>query len=348
MRLLVVVPCRDEARVIARKVANLARCAWPASERWHEVVLVDDGSRDATRALAAEAAERAFAGRADVRARVAWNDGRPGKPGAVCTGLRDAAAFDLVVLTDADVVVEPDALLVLCAAFERDPRLALACGAQRFVADLADDGSCRARNGDAPADAPGTYDRWTALVRRCESRAGILFSVHGQLCAWRAALGLAPSLGVAADDLDLRFQVKARAREPRRIEIVPGAVFLEVKAPAGPEREAQAERRARAWFQALRGRRIPARGALERLQALAYRVGPRAAPSATWCGVPALSAVAFLAAGPATAAAVLLGGTALLLSPPGRRWLDLARTIERAARAERRESAPERWETPRP
>src|SRR5262245_11771746 len=100
----VIVPCRDEAAVVARKLANLARCEWPASQWPHRIVVVDDGSRDATAKLAREAA--AAFDPARVRVDVVANAGRPGKIGAIAQGLtalvRDA---DLVVLTDADVVV---------------------------------------------------------------------------------------------------------------------------------------------------------------------------------------------------------------------------------------------------
>lgn len=348
MRLLVVVPCRDEATLVRRRIANLARCAWPASASPHTIAVVDDASRDGTADVARAAIAEHFAARTDVAAHVVRNDVRPGKPGAVRAGASAAAEHDLVVLTDADVVIAPDALVELARAFERDARLALACGAQRFVADLADDGSCRARDGGEPRDDAGTYDRWTAIVRRIETRAGVLFSVHGQLCAWRAELGLAPAFGVAADDVDLRFQAKARASEPRRVELVRSAVFYEVKPPVGRDRDAQASRRARAWFQALRRGPIPARGALERAQAWAYRSGPAVAPIATWCAIPALSIALAIAGRHAAALAVLAGGVALALSPIGRRWIDLARTISSASRDERAAPVAERWETPRP
>lgn len=348
MRLLVVVPCRDEAALVRRRVANLALCGWPASRAPHRIVVVDDGSGDGTADAARAAIAEHFAARVDVECRVVPNDVRPGKPGAVRAGLAQGAAdIDLAVLTDADVVIEPDALVALAGAFERDPRLALACGAQRFVESLAADGTCRSRDGGEPRDAAGTFDRWTAVVRRIESRAGVLFSVHGQLAAWRIGLGLAPAFGIAADDVDLRFQVKARDRDPRRVELVPAARFLEVKTPAGPERDAQASRRARAWFQVVRRGPIPARGPLETVQAWAYRAGPRAAPIATWLAVPAMAAILFGVGFHFSAIAVLGAGVAFAFTPMGRRWLELVRTIEAASRAERSEPVPERWETPR-
>ncbi len=348
MRLLVVVPCRDEASLVRRRIANLADCVWPASSAPHRLVIVDDGSRDDTSAVASAAIAEHFASRDDVDARVVQNAVRPGKPGAVRAGMGDdAAEFDLVVLTDADVVIASEALIELSAAFEREPRLALACGAQRFVADLSADGTCRAQGGGSLRDAAGTFDRWTALVRRAESRAGILFSVHGQLAAWRANLSLAPAFGIAADDVDLRFQVKSRTSEPRRVELIPEAVFFEVKTPAGPDRDAQAARRARAWFQVVRRGPIPVRGLLETVQAWAYRAGPRVAPIATWCAIP-LTTILLFAVGARLAALVVLAlGVAFALSPLGRRWIELVRTIAAASRDERSALVAEQWETPR-
>ena len=43
-------------------------------------------------------------------------------------------------------------------------------------------------------------------MRAFESRFGKLFSVHGQLMAWRSCLGILPTPGYAADDLDLMLQ----------------------------------------------------------------------------------------------------------------------------------------------
>ncbi len=349
MRCLVVIPCRDEAAVVRRKLANLARCTWPVSAAPHRIVVVDDGSRDDTDGLARSASAELFAGRTDVEVLVVANDVRPGKPGAVRTGLgHGAQGVDLVVLTDADVVCLPDAIVALAAAFEREPRLALACASQRFVEDLATDGACVAQAGGHVRGAGGTFDACTARVRQLESRAGVLFSVHGQLAAWRADLGLAPSFGVAADDIDLRFQVKLRTSEPRRVELVGDAVFFEVKTPDGPARREQRLRRARAWFQIVQRGPIPARGFLERAQTLLYRVGPRAAPVASLVAIP-LTAVVLAASGFVPAAFVVVGlALALAASPIGRRWIDLARTIHAAARRERASPLSERWETSRP
>ena len=331
LRLGILVPCRDEADVIGRKLANLALLRRPDGAR-HRVVVVDDGSADGTR-------ERAEA--LDVE--VVPNRNRPGKPGAVQTGI-DALGedVDLVVLTDADVVLDPEALLAIERAFADDPRLAMACGAQRFVEDLADDGTL-----GALVDASEPFDRWTARVRRFESRSGRLFSAHGQLLAWRASLRLRPRDGLAADDLDLVLQVRARAEEPRRVELLPDAVFFERKTPAGPARRAQALRRARAYVQLVRADSPRAADALTRLQTSLYRSLPLAAPELTILGPLAFVVLAgfFLGSGGAILAAI--GLVLAATSPPGWRWAKLCLLIRAARRLESEGRLPERWEMAR-
>ena len=248
----VIVPCHNEARVIARKLRNLAACAWPASDIAHRIIVVDDGSRDWTLELARREAQ--LLERDDLSIEVIQNGVRPGKSGAIACGLaRLGSTVDLVVLTDADVVLSRGALRGLARAFEREPELGLATGAQTFVAGLAADGTLRGEDGVRFKKANTLYDVGTAWVRALESRFGLVFSVHGQLLAWRRELELAPTPRIAADDLDLMLQVRTRGL---RTELVRSARFFEVRAPAGNERELQAVRRSRAYLQFLEHPRI--------------------------------------------------------------------------------------------
>jgi hypothetical protein len=354
-RIGVIVPCRDEARVLARKLKNLARCGWPehGGRAPHVVCIVDDGSRDGTAQLARAIAPDPAA---PFELLVLSNVRAPGKAGAIETALDAFAScappVDLCVLTDADVVVRPDALLALAAAFQREPGLAMACGAQELVRDLADDGTCRGADGAEPVPAAGRYDRWTARVRALESRAGRLFSVHGQLLAWRAELMLRPTPGVAADDLDLMLQARARGG---RVRLVASARFLERKTPSGAARDGQAMRRARAYFQVMRRARahLPVtarargRGALDRAQLALYRMLPAAAPWLALGGALMLPAAAGRIGGAdwcVAALAVLALGAAL---PAGRRLARLLGVIARAWWRERRDSITDRWEMER-
>lgn len=341
-RLLVIVPARDEEAVIERKLRNLARVAWPerAEGQRHQLCVVDDESRDATPALARRTFRELFADDPRIVTRVVVNEGPAGKDGAIATALRYAEPHDLVVLSDADVVLRYEALVALARAFAADPRLGLACGAQELCGALADDGRPTGPGGASPVPAADLYDRATAWVRRLESRRGRLFSVHGQLCAWRAGLDLEPTTGIAADDLELVFRARARGL---RVRLVPGARFLEERR-RGPDARAQAFRRAQAYHQAVRGQRDAlGEGWLDRVQWFLYRTLPAAAPYLAAAGAAFLLVAAGALYGlPGLAgAAALLGG--LFALPPGRR---LARRLVAIARAGRAPLAlGDRWDT---
>jgi glycosyltransferase involved in cell wall biosynthesis len=350
MRLAVLIPCHNEAAVIVRKLRNLAAAEYPGSDEPHVVVVIDDGSSDATAGLArAELAVLApkSGAAARVETSVIRNDVRPGKSGAIEAGLRAVAGrCDVVVLTDADVLIEPQALVELARAFERDPRLGMATGAQRFVRSLSDDGTLHGASGSALEREPSFYDWAAACVRKLESRVGLVFSVHGQLMAWRESLALVPTAGIAADDLDLMLQVRSKGE---RIEQVARAVFCEVRAPKGDARRQQGVRRARAFHQFLRHPRIGElreRGSwLARRQAALYLQAGRA--RGPWA-LLVLGSI-FLAGwhfGPQAAIAVTIFD-ALLFLPPWILMRIVRSRMEVAEALEARSRMPERWETAR-
>jgi hypothetical protein len=340
----VLVPCRNEARVIERKLANLARCLWPSGR--HRIVVVDDASDDGTAQAAQCAAARLFGGREDVAVLVEASLASPGKAGAIGHGVARLAGADLVVLTDADVVLAADALLRLAAAFA-DRRVGMACGSQTFVRSLAPDGTAPGSDGTALLLAGEPYDRVTAVVRALESRSGRLFSVHGQLLAWRASLALRPAPGVAADDLDLMLAVRERGRSDGRVVRVADARFFEVKTRAGAGADAQALRRARAYVQVVsRPGAALGESRIDRAQWACYRWVPLAAPELLFALLASVVATACVFAAPL--GVVLLAGIALAgLSRTGRGVLRLARIIRLARRLERREPVSDRWEMER-
>jgi len=347
----VLIPCRNEAAVIARKLRNLALLQWPETDGGsHRIVVVDDGSEDGTAGLAGALAGQLFppqrAARFGPSVELVLNDRRPGKSGAVARGIAALECHvDLIVLTDADVLLRPHALVALAQAFGAEPDLGMACGSQEFVAAVADDGTPSGPSGDHPRRADGLFDRFTALVRAFESRSGRLFSVHGQLLAWRSGLGIEPGAGIAADDLDLMIQVRARGLAVRKLE---RARFLEVKTPAGPAREQQALRRARAYVQIAPRCKLPVSVPIaDRLQFLAYRWLPIASP---WLAILGLGLVVGLAlsALPSLASFVVLAALAASsLLPVVRRLARLLEVIARATLVESRKSLGDRWEMDR-
>lgn len=330
----VIVPCRNEAAVIQRRLANLLASRWPADAGGHRLVVVDDGSSDATARLARESLGAGGRVPDGVTWEVLSNAHEPGKSGAIRTGLAALGqGVDLVVLTDADVVADPGALVAIAEAFEAEPALGMASGVQSLHDSLPSEG--RVPTGER---GMGLYDRWTRGVRRFESRAGRLFSVHGQLLAWRAELGLTPGV-LRADDLELMLEL--RVRHPlSTVRMVEGARFHEERSPARGEQDL---RRARAYLQALPLMRAPELG----LQGWFYRSVPPRAPALVGLGVALLGLCAWAwwgSAGLACLAAIAL----LLLSHPAvRRLVTLLAVIARARRSERKESVEVSWETAR-
>lgn len=103
----VVIPARDEESTLPALLASLRRLGTPASE----VVVVDDGSRDATAAVARAAG-------ASVVAATAPPPGWTGKAWACHLGV-GATRGDLLLFLDADTVLEPDALDGLLVVHQR-------------------------------------------------------------------------------------------------------------------------------------------------------------------------------------------------------------------------------------
>ncbi|HTZ10349.1 MAG TPA: glycosyltransferase [Acidimicrobiales bacterium] len=112
MRVVVVIPVRDGAASVA---ACVGACLGQ-TRRPDEVVVVDNGSTDATALLAAQAG-----------ARVVTED-TPGSYRARNRGWRSAEA-DVVAFTDVDCVPTPTWLAELVAPFEDDPTVAGTGGA---------------------------------------------------------------------------------------------------------------------------------------------------------------------------------------------------------------------------
>jgi len=109
-----VIPARNEVETIARAVRSIARQDYPATIA---VVVVDDGSEDAT-AAAAKSVDAASAV-VDVIAGRPLPDGWTGKMWAVAQGIDRAAAVapdaEYLLLTDADIEHAPDSVRRLVA-----------------------------------------------------------------------------------------------------------------------------------------------------------------------------------------------------------------------------------------
>jgi hopene-associated glycosyltransferase HpnB len=116
-----VVPARDEAETVGETVASLLRQDYP---RAFNVVLVDDQSRDSTARIARDAAVALGGGdRLDIISGRPLPAGWTGKLWAQSQGVEHAVTTstspDYLLLTDADIVFAPGALLSLVARAEQ-------------------------------------------------------------------------------------------------------------------------------------------------------------------------------------------------------------------------------------
>lgn len=111
----VVIPVRDDAEMLARALQALSAQHRPPDE----IVVVDNGSSDASAAIARDGGTRVVA------------DARRGIPSAAATGY-DAARCDIIARIDADTVCPPTWLADIERHFTREPDLDLLTGGAEF------------------------------------------------------------------------------------------------------------------------------------------------------------------------------------------------------------------------
>ena len=188
-RVTVLVPAHDEERGLEGTLRALAASGHPGLE----VVVVDDGSTDATAAIASRLAVEL------PGLRVVRQPANLGKARALCEGAR-VARGEVVVTVDADTRVEPGAIGRLVAAME-EGGLAAAAGNVKV------------------GNREGWLTRWQALEyvsglqfeRRAQARLSCITTVPGAFGAFRATAleraGLFPT-GTLAEDTDLTLALQ--------------------------------------------------------------------------------------------------------------------------------------------
>jgi len=114
----IVVPVKNEERVINRLLSSLSNLNYPANKR--EVIIVEDGSTDKTPEICTTYAKE------HANVKILHKPVSNGKPSALNFGLAHAKG-DIVAIFDADNVPARDALLVVTEYFE-DPTVAAVQG----------------------------------------------------------------------------------------------------------------------------------------------------------------------------------------------------------------------------
>jgi cellulose synthase/poly-beta-1,6-N-acetylglucosamine synthase-like glycosyltransferase len=114
----IVVPVKNEERVIDRLLSSLSTLNYPANKR--EIIIVEDGSTDKTRDICMNYAKE------HANVKILNKPVSNGKPSALNFGLAHAKG-DIVAVFDADNVPAHDALLAVVEYFE-DPKVAAVQG----------------------------------------------------------------------------------------------------------------------------------------------------------------------------------------------------------------------------
>ena len=216
----VLIPAYNEEAVIATSVAAAIAVDYPELE----VIVLDDGSTDATEAAALEASG------GDPRCRVIRDPVNRGKADRLNAGISQAR-HELVAVTDADTHMHPAALKLLVARMCRSPLIAAVAGAPHVT------NRGRVLTAMQVLEAASII----GLIRRTQSLTGRVGVVAGVLGLFRrdrvlAVGGYDPRM--ATEDIDLSWKLLLRgwhtAYEPRalvgmQVPVSVGALWMQRK-----------------------------------------------------------------------------------------------------------------------
>jgi cellulose synthase/poly-beta-1,6-N-acetylglucosamine synthase-like glycosyltransferase len=170
----ILLPVHNEEAQLSERLENLLSLDYPRDAV--EILVLSDGSTDGTNAIVREHAAR------DPRLHLIELEERRGKGNAINTGVR-RASHDIVVFTDAGILLEPGSLRALVAPFA-DPAVGCVSGEDHIQ----------------EPGGEGLYGRYELFLRRRESRihslvgaSGSFYGQRRELCPWFAE-GLAPDL----------------------------------------------------------------------------------------------------------------------------------------------------------
>ncbi len=161
-----VVAAWNEEAVIAEKIENALAQQYPPDRL--DLIVVSDGSTDRTDEIVEEYAQRTG------RVKLLRTRGREGKSAALNLGT-PAARGEIVVLTDANAILQPEAVARLVRPFA-DPRVGAVSGQLLY------------RQAEGLGEGEGVYWRYEQAVKRAESALHSLVGANGSIYAIRKEL----------------------------------------------------------------------------------------------------------------------------------------------------------------
>jgi cellulose synthase/poly-beta-1,6-N-acetylglucosamine synthase-like glycosyltransferase len=182
-RMALVIVAHNEAEVIASRIENALGLSYPPDRL--QIVIVSDGSSDATDKICRQYADRITL--------VAFPM-RRGKAGALNDAVSQLNA-DVLVLSDANTFMEPDALRRLVRWFN-NPAVGVVCG-RLIIADP-----------QSGKNVDSLYWRYETHLKRCETRLGALLGANGAIYAIRRSAFPSLPPATAVDDFVIPLLAK--------------------------------------------------------------------------------------------------------------------------------------------
>lgn len=190
----------NEEHVIAEKMKNALSCNYPSDK--YEIIIVSDGSDDGT--------NRIIEGFTDSKFRFIPNKNRGGKATALNTAFENCTG-DICVLTDANVIFEPDAINKLVRRFS-DGTIGAAVG------------NVILRSASGEISGESFYSRYEKAIHTSENNWATMITVDGAMYAIRSKYARAIPTDTVTDDW---FIASRALSDKKRIVYQPEAVGFE-------------------------------------------------------------------------------------------------------------------------
>lgn len=178
----IVVPAYNELACLPAKLANTLALDYPFDKL--RILVVTDGSSDGSESLQWP----------DDRVQVLHQAPRQGKAAAINRVMAFSNA-DITVITDANTLLNPDALLALTAPFQWESVGAVA-GEKRVQADQGNS-----------ASSEGLYWKYESLMKRWDARFYSIVGAAGELFAFRTSLFQPLESDAVLDDFMLSVRI---------------------------------------------------------------------------------------------------------------------------------------------